>query len=77
MNKLYRPLTSHPHLSFFQDVMLWDLEEARLVQRFFGRPSDKFAVRNCFGGRNANFILSGSDGIEPFHFTSRDSHSLT
>lgn len=42
--------------------MLWDLEEARLTQRFFGRPPGTFVVRSCFGGMNANFVLSGSEG---------------
>lgn len=52
--------------------MLWDLEEARLVQRFFGRPRGKWVVRNCFGGRNANFILSGSEGMKLFFSTLSD-----
>lgn len=43
------------------DVMLWDLEEARLTQRYFGRPKGACVVRNCFGGDNANFVMSGSE----------------
>ncbi|PVF98849.1 WD40 repeat-like protein [Serendipita vermifera] len=43
------------------DVTLWDLEEGRLTQRFYGRPKGACVVRNCFGGLQADFILSGSD----------------
>lgn len=46
--------------------MLWDLEEGRLSQRYFGRPKGSFVVRNCFGGANSSFVLSGSEGARWF-----------
>ncbi|EJU05547.1 WD40 repeat-like protein [Dacryopinax primogenitus] len=42
-------------------VMLWSLEEPKLVRKYAGQKQTKHVIRSCFGGPGENFVLSGSE----------------
>ncbi|KZT57026.1 WD40 repeat-like protein [Calocera cornea HHB12733] len=42
-------------------VMLWSLEEPKLVRKYVGQKQTKHVIRSCFGGPGENFVLSGSE----------------
>ncbi|KAK7576445.1 hypothetical protein V9T40_012731 [Parthenolecanium corni] len=44
-----------------QGVHLWDLEDKCLVRRFQGVTQGHFTIHSCFGGKNEDFIASGSE----------------
>ncbi|GAA94146.1 uncharacterized protein L969DRAFT_46235 [Mixia osmundae IAM 14324] len=43
------------------EIGLFDLEEARLVQRYVGQQQGRHIIRSCFGGPRNNLIISGSE----------------
>lgn len=49
-----------------QGVHLWDLEDKCLVRRFQGVTQGHFTIHSCFGGKNEDFIASGSEGNSYF-----------
>ncbi|PLW22054.1 hypothetical protein PCASD_19446 [Puccinia coronata f. sp. avenae] len=42
-------------------VLLYSLEDHKLIRRFVGQKQGQFIIRSCFGGLDRNFILSGSE----------------
>ncbi|KNE92510.1 hypothetical protein PSTG_14111 [Puccinia striiformis f. sp. tritici PST-78] len=42
-------------------VLLYSIEEHKLIRRFVGQKQTRFIIRSCFGGDERNFILSGSE----------------
>jgi len=42
-------------------VMLWSLEEPKLVRKYAGQKQEQHVIRSCFGGAGENFVLSGSE----------------
>lgn len=48
-----------------QEVHLLDIETAEVVRRFSGQKQQEFMIRNCFGGADENFVVSGSEGLLP------------
>lgn len=45
-----------------REVILVDLENGRVIQRYSGQVQDQWVIRGCLGGANENFVLSGSEG---------------
>ena len=44
------------------EVQMWDIQTAKLVQRYVGQKQGTFTIRSVFGGANESFIASGSEG---------------
>ncbi|KAI5854194.1 WD40-repeat-containing domain protein [Tricharina praecox] len=44
-----------------REVILVDLENGRVIQRYSGQVQDQWVIRGCLGGANENFVLSGSE----------------
>lgn len=42
-------------------VLLYSLEDHKLIRRYVGQKQRRFIIRSCFGGLDRNFILSGSE----------------
>ncbi|EEB06430.1 WD repeat protein [Schizosaccharomyces japonicus yFS275] len=43
-----------------QTVLLWDLEDYRIVQHYDGSQQGRCLIGSCFGGQDETFVLSGS-----------------
>uniref|UniRef100_A0A8B9KCT9 WD repeat-containing protein 26 n=1 Tax=Astyanax mexicanus TaxID=7994 RepID=A0A8B9KCT9_ASTMX len=51
-----------------QGVHLWDLQDRVLVRKYQGVTQGFYTIHSCFGGHNEDFIASGSEGTQYFHF---------
>jgi WD40 repeat protein len=45
-----------------REVVLVDLENGKVIQRYSGQVQDEWVIRGCLGGADENFVLSGSEG---------------
>lgn len=45
------------------ELQLFDIEPAQMVQRFLGQKQGKYIIRSAFGGADENLIISGSEGM--------------
>jgi len=45
-----------------REVVLVDLENGRVIQRYSGQAQDQWVIRGCLGGADEHFVLSGSEG---------------
>ncbi|KAF7352360.1 WD-domain-containing protein [Mycena venus] len=57
------------------DIQLWDLNSGRLVQNYIGQRQSKDIIRSCFGGRDGNLVVSGSEDSNVYVWD-RDSGKL-
>lgn len=46
-----------------QELRLLDIETGADVRQFSGQIQADFIIRNCFGGADENFVVSGSEGL--------------
>jgi len=44
-----------------REVVLVDLENGKVIQRYSGQVQDEWVIRGCLGGADENFVLSGSE----------------
>lgn len=44
------------------EVHMIDIEDRYTIRKFKGPSYDGHIIRNCFGGADENFVLSGSKG---------------
>lgn len=57
-----------------QEVRLYSIEEGKFVRRFAGHQQSTQFIRNCIGGVQENFIITGSEGQS---FGQRRTHITT
>jgi WD40 repeat protein len=43
------------------EVHLWDLQERKVIKKYFGQKQGRYVIRGCLGGIHENFVLSGSE----------------
>jgi WD40 repeat protein len=57
------------------EVLLWNLNTARVERRYTGQKQERHVIRSCFGGVDGNFIASGSEDSN-VHIWHRDTTVL-
>jgi WD40 repeat protein len=51
-------------------AQMFNIETQELVREFVGHKGGEFVIRAAFGGANENFVISGSQGKNPFRHES-------
>ncbi|KAF2727694.1 WD40 repeat-like protein [Polyplosphaeria fusca] len=48
-------------------IELFELDTGEFIRKYEGHVQTQFIIRSSFGGANENFVVSGSEGTNPFY----------